>query len=160
MQIVTEWLHPDEPCYGLREGPVTEHHPVLGDQERWQQWVWVVRGDTLAKHVTDIGPAEDYATVTPLVMPSPRGENTVAELQAHAEKHRHDDYWYKRSREMMAGSTLVKDHLTMLEMERTVIHNRTFSAPGLFKQRNAVPVEMLSRRYKERRNARRGYTNF
>ena len=69
----------------------------------------MIRGDAPAGWRQDFGPAEDFEdTVTPLLIPS-FGENTVAELQARAERNRHDDYWMKRAQEMRESSTLMQD---------------------------------------------------
>ncbi len=75
---------------------------------RWIQTVFVVRGDAIAAHATDYGPAADFRHVTPLFMPS-FGDDTVAELREHAEKNRHDTYWQQRADEQLAGSTLIAD---------------------------------------------------
>lgn len=115
MELETATVSPDEPCYGLRE----ESRVVPGlPGRRWIQVVRVVRGNAIATHTTDFGPAEDYATVTPLLMPS-FGENTVAQLREHAEKNRHDDYWHQRAQAQLAESTLIRDHIEQIEMAKT-----------------------------------------
>ena len=85
---------------------------------RWVQTVFVVRGDTIAAHTTDYGPAENYANVIPLMMPS-FGDDTVAQLREHAEKNRHDTYWQERAKAQRAESTLIHDHIDQIEMART-----------------------------------------
>ena len=117
MKIETAQVHPDEPCYGLREEPRLLPGKIGW---RWAQTVFVVRGDAIAAHTTDFGPAEDFAHVTPLMMPS-LGDDTVAQLREHAEKNRHDAYWQKRRQEMLAQSTLIADHIDQLEMTRTLV---------------------------------------
>lgn len=82
---------------------------------RWIQTVFVVRGDTIAAHTTDYGPAENFANVTPLMMPS-LGDDTVAQLREHAEKNRHDTYWQDRAAEQQANSTLIRDHMNQAAM--------------------------------------------
>ena len=84
---------------------------------RWVQTVFVVRGDTIAAHTTDYGPAADFAHVTPLHMPS-FGENTVAQLREHAEKNRHDTYWNERAKAQRAESTLIRDHIEQIDKVR------------------------------------------
>ena len=84
---------------------------------RWVQTVFVVREDTIAAHTTDLGPAENFEGVIPLMMPS-LGDDTVAELRAYAERNRADTYWSNRAKEMLAESTLVKDHLDQIERNR------------------------------------------
>ena len=119
MKIVTSFILPDEECHGLFEGPRMMPMP-RGQQVRWVQAVYVVRDDTIAEYVQDFGPAQEYGGIQPLLMPS-MGENTVAQLQAHAEKNRHDTYWAGRREEMLAESTLIEDHLRQLEQRQVVI---------------------------------------
>jgi hypothetical protein len=76
--------------------------------------------------------------------------DTVAQLQEHAEKNRHDNYWAKRRRELLADSTLVSDALTNLEMERELLRNRSHLGPRLSVQRNDVPREAIQSKFKER----------
>jgi hypothetical protein len=97
-----------------------------------------VRGNDLAYYTQDFGPAEDFEDVTPLIMPS-IGTDTVAQLQEHAEKNRHDNYWAKRRKEMLEGSTLIEDAVRSLDQEREMILNRTHLGPSLSVQRNDVP---------------------
>ena len=86
---------------------------------RWVQTVFVVRGDTIAAHTTDYGPAENFEKVTPLFLWSPGDCDTVAQLREHAEKNRHDTYWYDRTQQMKAESTLIRDHIEQIEMVKT-----------------------------------------
>jgi len=118
MKIPTLWVSRDEPCHGLREEPRLLPGPNGSQSWRWAQTVFVIRGDTIASHTTDLGPAEDFADAIPLMMPS-AGDDTVAELRAHAERTRHDNYWQKRRAEMMAESTLIRDHIEQIEMVKT-----------------------------------------
>ena len=131
MKIVTSYVLPDEPCHGLYDGP--RNIPRKG--HRWVQAVYVIRGDTIAEYLEDIGPASDYERIQPMMIPS-FGENTVAQLQEFALKNRHDEYWAKRVDEMLAESTLVEDHLRQLEVDREVIRNRSHFGPGIAAQRN------------------------
>ena len=142
MKIVTTSIYPDEPAYGIFEGP--EHG-------RWLQKVWVIRGDAIAQYRTDLGAEEDFPDVVPLVMPS-YGDDTVAQLQYYAEKNRHDHYWANRSKEMLAESTLIQDHLELLEKETLAVLNRTVMGPMVKVQRNAFSRATARRQLKERYN--------
>lgn len=132
MKIVTLWVSDDEPCHGLREEPRLMPGPNGSTSWRWVQTVFVIRGDTIAAHTTDYGPAEDFALTTPLMMPS-FGENTVAQLREHAEKNRHDTYWQQRAAEQLKNSTLIQDFIAQLEMQ------------GEFTRRNHRTVKELIR---------------
>jgi hypothetical protein len=134
MKIVTQYVLPDEPCHGLFEGP--RNIPKKG--QRWVQAVYVIRDDAIAEYLEDLGPAEDYARIQPMMIPS-FGENTVAQLQEFAVKNRHDEYWTNRVDEMLAESTLIEDHLRQLEVNREVIRNRSHFGPGIAAQRNGYP---------------------
>lgn len=82
---------------------------------RWTQTVFVVRGDTIAAHTTDYGPAENFAKVTPLMMPA-FGDDTVAQMREHADKNRRDTYWHDRAEAQKAESTLIRDHVNQIAM--------------------------------------------
>lgn len=118
MKIETAWVHPDEPCHGLREESRIMPGPDGSRSWRWIQTVFVIRGDTIAAHTTDYGPAEDFGDVMPLMMPS-FGDDTVAQLREHAEKNRYDRYWSERSKAMLAESTLISDHIAQVEQIHT-----------------------------------------
>lgn len=155
MHVVTDRVFPDEPCYGLREGP--ERHtvdPKGGQQMRWIQKVFVVRDDRIAKFETDFGPASDFAHATPVIYPS-FGENTVAQLQALAERDRHSDKWFRRREELRAGSTLIADIIRQEEVLLDVRRNRSHFGPGVSVERNGFPREAAARQFKEKRNAAR-----
>ena len=115
MKIETAFVHPDEPCHGLREESRVMPMPDSSQQSRWVQTVFVVRGDAIAAHTTDYGPAADFKDVTPLMMPS-FGDDTVAQLREHAEKNRHDTYWQQRAQAQLAESTLIRDHMNQIAM--------------------------------------------
>ena len=158
MHILTSVLRPDEPCYGLWEG--YEVGPIPGAPNgatdwRWLQKVFVVRDDTIAKFVTDFGPAEDFEDITPIFLPCD-GTDSVARLQAFAEKNRHDDYWQKRAKEQLAASTLITDLIEQEDKLHRVIHNRTTSGPYGTVQRNDYSHETTMRRFKDRRRERTG----
>ena len=148
IKAVTQWVSPDEKCYGLFEGPA-QVPQLRGTASRWVQDVTVIRGDRRAHYIIDFGPAEDFKDVTTLIMPSVGGD-TVAQLQAHAEKNRHDGYWASRSKEMLAGSTLLQDCVQQYEEIWAARHNTSVFGPGVTRQRNGHP--QLDRLMKERRN--------
>ncbi len=138
MKIVTDRVFPDEGCWGLFEGPRMVHSYDGSSSRHWIQAVYVIRGDAIAEYTLDFGPVSLYKRVIPLIIPS-FGENTVAQLQDHADKNRHDHHWYNRSREMLAGSTLIKDAVNILEQQREVLNNRTVIGPAITVQRNDTP---------------------
>ncbi|MCR4341028.1 MAG: hypothetical protein NUW01_14195 [Gemmatimonadaceae bacterium] len=87
-------ISPDEPCYRLDE----RHMQSPGNRgfHRYQRLL-VIRGDRLAEHVVDLGPASKWKGVEQFAMPG--GvidrttkriwiEHTVGEMQEMAETHR------------------------------------------------------------------------
>lgn len=150
MSIVTDFVRPDEPCYGLYEGNL-----MRGGQWRWCQVVRVIRGDEKAEYLKDMGPAELFEFVTPMMMPS-FGENTVAQLQDYADKNRQDTYWQKRVAEMQAESTLIEDHIRQFEQIQQIIRNRTVSGPRGTTQRNGYSHVTAERRMLEHKRATTG----
>jgi hypothetical protein len=120
VKIETASVHDDEPAYGLREEPRLMPGPDGSSRWRWVQTVFILRGDAIAAHTRDFGPAEDYRHVTPLMMPS-FGDDTVAQLREHAGRNRQDTYWRQRAKEQRAGSTLIRDHIEQLEMRREYV---------------------------------------
>lgn len=130
VKLVTDYVMKDEPCYGLIEAsfatPTGEH---------WLQDIRVIRNDQIHHHVIDLGPASEYPTVTPIMLPS-LGDDTVAQLQELAEKNRHDDYWAKRAAEMKAESTFLQDHIRQRYQMHEMIRNRSVFGPAQTTQRN------------------------
>ena len=137
--IIASNVHPDEPCYGLYEGP---------DHGRWVQKVFVTRSDSIARYQIDLGPEENYARITPLLMPS-QGDDTVAQLQAFAEKNRYDTHWANRRDEMLSESTLIEDHLRLLDEETKQLFNKSVFGPAVSVQRNHIPRNSATRALKE-----------
>ena len=140
MHIIAVRIHPDEPCYGLWEGP---------KNGRWVQRVFVVRGDTKARFETDYGPISKWPDATEIIYPS-FGENSVGQLQEMAERDRHSDKWAKRRREMQAESTLISDILKQEEMLLDVKANRSHFGPNISVQRNDFPREAVISKHKEK----------
>jgi len=154
IHVVTDRVYPGEPCWGLREGAELRTVSPNGGQEmRWLQKVFVVRGDRKAKYETDFGPASDFPHSTPVIYPS-FGENTVAQLQELAERDRHSDKWYRRGEEKRAESTLIADILRQEEILLEVRRNRSQFGPGVSVQRVDYPREAAERQFKEKRDAR------
>lgn len=159
MKIIATSVHPNEPCYGIYEGPRLTHMPDKSTEWRWVQRVYVVRGDAIAEYSRDFGPAKDFESVTPLLMPS-FGDDSVAQLQYWAEKNRQDDYGQKLLERYQAESTLIRDVLRQEEEILAIKANRSILGPNLNRQRNSFPSQTASRYLKERRDARRGYKRF
>jgi hypothetical protein len=109
--------------------------------------VKVVRDDRLAEFTTDFGPAQDFEHIPPLFIPS-FGDDTVAQLQELAERHRHDLRWAKRKQEMIAESTLIRDILRQTEENREWIANRSQFGPVANVQRNVYDTNVARRRLK------------
>lgn len=142
MKIVTLSVHPDEECWGLREGP---------RRGRWIQAVYVIRGDAVAEWTKDFGPAKDFKNATEVIYPS-FGENSVGQLQELAERDRYSDKWAKRGKEQLAESTLIADILRQEEVLLEVTRNRSHFGSGVSVQRNDFPREAVTRKYKEKRD--------
>ena len=160
MKLVTDYVLPDEPCFGLFEGACMVPN-LLGVSERWVQDIKVVRNDQIHHYVRDLGPASEYPTVQPFLMPS-LGDDTVAQLQEFADKNRQDDYWHRRSEEMLESSTLIQDHLNQREAIREVVRNRSVFGPAHTVQRNDYPQQAVWRRWfderAEKTGKKKGYT--
>ena len=129
MKIIAVSIHPDEPCYSLREGP---------RNGRWVQRVYVIRGDAIAEWSKDYGPVSDWPNATEVIYPS-FGENSTGQLQELAERDRHSDKWARRRKEMQAESTLIPDILRQEEILLEVRRNRSHFGPGVSVQRNDFP---------------------
>lgn len=153
MQIITLFLSPNEPCMGLWEGAEMIPGPDSSQDWRWIQKVFVVRGDTIAKYVTDLGPASNYEDITPIFIPN-EGTDSVGALQAMAERNRHDTYWQTRAKEMLAESTLISDLIEQEAKLHEVIRNRTSIGPAVTVQRNGYAHEETMRQFKQRRQER------
>jgi len=155
MKIVTLQVHPDEPCYSLAEGPRKIRTPEGAIENHWVQRVYVVRGDAIAEYTKDYGLAALFKEIPPLVLLSD-GDDTVAQLQELAERHRHDDKWIKWRQELQAESTLISDIVRQREQKWELLHNRSQFGPGLSVQRNAVNLNPALRRDRDKRQAYTG----
>ena len=155
MKIVADRVFPDEPCWGYFTGP--RMMPGYTDEEnpRMIEQVFVIRGDAIACYEQDFGHADNYTYVPPLMMPS-YGENSVALMQWHGERHRNDDKWGKRMEEYKATSTLFEDVLRAEEQRHEIIKNRTSLGPHINVQRNDWSHETALRRFNDKRRSRTG----
>lgn len=154
MRVIASRVHPDEPAFGLHEGPLKRRMVDGGEQMRWIQRLWVLRGDRKAAFETDFGPASDFPDATPIIYAS-FGDDSVGQLQELAERDRHSDKWAKRRREMQSESTLIADILRQEEIMMEVKRNRSHFGPNLSVQRIDFPREAVAQKQKERRtNAR------
>ena len=149
----------DEPCLGIIEAPMIVPQADGSQPLRWVQEVRVVRNDAVAYYTQDFGSAEDFEHVTPMFMPS-LGDDTVGQLQDHFDKNREDDYWHRRSKEMLEGSTLIEDAMRWMDKRREEVRNRSVIGPAVTVQRNNVPTQAAKRIYRSKRNERRGYSTF
>lgn len=157
MQIITDYIHPDEPCHGMAEGPLTMPDPSgRGTRMRWVQRVFVIRGDAIAKYLWDIGPVEDYEHDTSPMMSPSFGENTVSQLQEGFERDRHNSRYIQRMREMQDESTLVQDVIDGIEQRYRQKTNKTVSGPKGMTQRGGwsrtTAERVLRQRVEDRKN--------
>jgi hypothetical protein len=126
VKIVTEKVHPDEPCHGYFCGP---------KGGRMIEQVFVIRGDAIACFEQDFGPEEEFLYVPPMMMPS-YGENPVGLMQEFGERHRNDGRWAKYIRELKEGSTLFEDVRDQLEQKTYWNRAKSSFGPGGSFQRN------------------------
>ena len=159
MKIITQIVHPNEPCYGLVEQPMMCPRPDDSRQWRWVQSIRVIRGDAIAYYETDLGPAGNFEDVPPLFVPS-FGDDSVAALQELAQAHRQDDRWAKRKAEIQAESTFIRDVLREQEELLEVKSNRSHFGPKHKAERDGFPAQTVTRKLKEQRDERRGYKKF
>jgi hypothetical protein len=150
MFIATDRVSPDEECHGYFTGPV---------RGRMVEWVFVVRGDAIAKYEQDFGSADQFGYVPPMKIPS-FGENTVAELQWHGERHRHDEHWGKYIAELKGQSTLFADVLRQEEQKQLAVRNKSVFGPAQTTQRNGHNQSEVWRRFKQERDERRGWSQY
>ena len=155
--IITDYVLPDEGCWGLAEGPMHMPHGA-GFQRRWVQRIFVIRGDAIAKYTLDLGSADDWEErALPQVIYS-AGTDTVAEVQESAERDRNEGKLMQFVKQQREGSTLIEDSLAGLEQQHLAKSNRTIIGPHVFAQRGDYPGEHVRRilrgKVKERINGR------
>ena len=154
MKIITEKVHPDEPCHGYFTGP--KQMPGYSEEEnpRMIEQVFVIRGDAIACYEQDFGPADNFPYVPPMMMPS-FGENPVGLMQWHGERHRNDTKWARRMIEYKESSTLFADVIRQEEQRHEAIRNRSSFGPYTVVQRDGYPHEAVLRAWKDERKRRR-----
>lgn len=153
-QLVTDYVSPNEPCYGLYEGALMRN-VGKGQDWRWCQVVRVIRGDEKAEYVWDMGPQEFFSRITPIMIPS-FGENSVAQLQDLADRNREDTYWQTRAAEMQAENTLIPDMIRQVEQIHEVIRNRSSFGPAVKVQRDGYSHITTERNYMARKREKTG----
>ena len=155
MHIITTYVLPTEKAEAYFIGP--KQMPGFSDDDnpRMMEQIFVYRDDTIAKYETDLGPADNWPYVPPLMMPS-FGEETVEALQWHGQRHLADDRWAKRMREYKESSTLFADIIRQEEQRHEIIRNRTSIGPYATVQRNGWAREHAWRRWRDERNRRTG----
>ena len=98
--LVTDYVSPDEKAYRLAElvftpfalskgGRRFKPHSMSG-VKRWEI-IWVNRGDKLAQHIRDMGPASAFSAGPVNIFAL--WEHTVAELRDIAERWRDEQSW-------------------------------------------------------------------
>ena len=153
MHIVTDYVHPDEGCWGILEGPQMLPHGK-SFRRRWVQYVFVVRDGAKAKYILDLGDADYWeARALPQAIAG-LGDDTVAELQEWAERDRLEGKFMQYQKQLLEESTLIEDSLAGLEQEYLAKRNRTTIGPHVFAQRGDYPGQFARREIKERINGR------
>jgi hypothetical protein len=139
LDIVTQFILPNEVCMGLWQGP---------ERGRWLEKIFVVRGDTIAKYVTDIGPAKNFVGVAVEIVPGD-DETTVAEFRYEAERHRNSTFARDHMARVAYESTLVADVNRNREARRQYIKNRSVFGPFHVVQRNIYDSNPARRKIRE-----------
>lgn len=145
----------DEGCWGMMCGPQQVAMPSGAIENHWVERFRVIRGDKIAIHAVDHGPAENFKGVPDLQMPS-YGDDSIGWMMQAAEHHRHDTRWEKRRREMIAESTMIRTVLQQIEENRDYIANRSTFGPHVNKQRNVFDSNVPRRRLRDKRQAYSG----
>ena len=122
-------LHPDEPCYALAE--LYLQTPGYHAEHRYQL-VQVIREDRKQWIRIDMGDANGE----PFRIVADGDGDTVASVQAQAERIRDDMYWAKFLAEEHAASTLIPDLINWHEEKRKRRHRSSTFGPNFTKERN------------------------
>lgn len=130
--VETNPLHPDEPCHALCE--LNLQAPDYGAPHRYQL-VCVVRGDAKRWVRIDMGLSADWDATEFRVVADGDGDS-VASVQAQADRIRDDMYWRKFLREEQEASTLIPDLINWTE--ESIKRKRRVSTMGFnyTRQRN------------------------
>ena len=146
MDIVTDRITEDEPCYGWQEVNRVWPMPDGSHQNRRMRFIFVVRGDAIAKYVEDIGPAADFTEESQLgILADGDAGDTVAQVRFMADASRDDTTYQRIRQEFRESSTLISDAINEAEMNRKAIQNQSVFGPGGHTQRNGVPGYMKGR---------------
>lgn len=159
MHIVTQFVLPDEKAWAYFTGPKPMPGYPEDDNPRMIEQVFVIRDDSIAKWERDFGPADDFPYVPPMFMPS-FGEESVASLQWHGERHRNDPKWAKRIKELKESSTLFADVIRQEEQRSEIIRNLTVVGPHVTIQRNGYSQVRNRRNYRDELARRTGKSKF
>lgn len=126
-------LHPDEPIYGLAE--LDLQPPDMKAHHRYQL-LQVLRGEGLRWVRVDMGLSSDWPSADQFrVVTNPDGD-TVASVQAFADRRREDMYWQKFLAEEAAANTLISDAIHWAEERRKRLLRQSTLGPAFMKQRN------------------------
>lgn len=140
-EVLADHLDPNEVCMGMWQGP---------QAGRWIQKIFVVRDDTIAKHVTDCGPATDFPHIPVEIIPGD-DETTVGEFLYEAERHRHDLFAHNHLERVKARHNL-KDVIPENQAKRReIIKGQSVSGPYQTTSRNNYSSRLTWRRFFDRR---------
>ena len=146
MDIIADRITEHEPCYGWAESNRVWPMADGTHQARRMRFIFVVRGDAIAKYVEDLGPASEYSDASQFyIMADGEGGDTVAEVRFMAGAHDDDATYERIRRELREGSTLIQDAVNEAEQNRKAIKNQSMFGPGGHTQRNGVPGYMKER---------------
>lgn len=132
LSIPTLYVDLDEDCYGARCGFVAVE-TVEGTQTRWQEQLFVLRGNDIARYVSYDVPAEQHEHAQPMIVPpaqldEPIGE-TCGEVMEMFARHREDDRWYRYLLELKEKSTLAADYSQQRAIWQDVIKGKSVFGP-------------------------------
>jgi hypothetical protein len=161
LSIPTLWVDKDEDCYGARCGFVAAE-TLAGTVTRWQEWLFVLRGNDIARFVSYDVPAELHEHAQPMIVPphaldEPIGES-CGEVMAMFERHRNDDRWYKYLLELKEQSTLMADYSRQQAIWQDVIKGKSVFGPHYKRPTIAggYPREFARRQLRDARREKTG----
>ena len=133
LPVETNPLHPDEPCLALCE---LELHPPSGKAPHRYQLVCVVRNDRKTWVRVDMGLASEWPSADQFRVRADGDGDTVASVQATADRIRDDMYWRKFLEEEQAASTLIPDLINWTEESLKRRKRVSTHGPNFRKERN------------------------
>lgn len=158
MHYVTDFVFANEPCFGLWEGsemaPVPDQ-PGAMDWRRVQK-VFVLRGDTIAKYIEDLGPASAFENVAPIIIRADGDKDSVQMIRESAEHSRNDDYWRRRQDELIASSTLINDIIEDADQMAEWFRSKTVIGPSHRQQREGPSLTAIRRRQTDKGHEKAG----